>query len=153
MYICFINIKEDTIFFEKTPPWNFFNFSPTIVYMYIVQYIRQHSQSSNMQAFSFSNDQHKGCVSRDFWALFFHDLNPSGPLTNRLNHFRIFFRFRRDIQIFKKRRGVYHTAVKLLGVHHTAESKYKSHRIIDDRIEKSIKGRRCRIGTFLFCHL
>ena len=29
---------------------------------------------------------------------FFHDLNPSGPLINKLKYFRIRFQFRRDIR-------------------------------------------------------
>ena len=41
---------------------------------------------------------------------FFHDSNPSRPLINRLKYFLILFRFWRDIQIFKKLRGVHHTA-------------------------------------------
>ena len=55
----------------------------------------------------------KSHVSRDFRPLFvFYDLNPSGPLINRIKYFWIRFRFHWDIQIFKK----------LLSVHHTAES-------------------------------
>ena len=61
---------------------------------------------------------------------FFHDSNPSGPLINRLKYFRIQFRFRPDIQILKKLRGVHptflrcaaHCGIKLCSVHHTAES-------------------------------
>ena len=43
-----------------------------------------------------------GSVSRDFLPLFFHDLNPPGPLINRLEYFQILFWFRQDIGIFKK---------------------------------------------------
>ena len=69
----------------------------------------------------------QGSVSRDFRPpVFFHDLNPSGPLINRLKYFRIRFRFRRDIQILKKLRGVHPMKTKhlkkLCGVHPTAES-------------------------------
>ena len=35
-------------------------------------------------------------------SIFFHDSNPSGPLINRLNYFRILFRFCCDIRVFKK---------------------------------------------------
>ena len=52
----------------------------------------------------------KGSVLRDFWAPFFHDLNPSRPLINMLKYFRIRFRFRWYIRILKKLRGVHHTA-------------------------------------------
>ena len=38
----------------------------------------------------------KGNVSRDFIPLFPHDSNPFGPLINRIQHFRIRFRFRCD---------------------------------------------------------
>ena len=66
----------------------------------------------------------KGSVSRDFQPpVFFHDSKPSGPLINRLQYFRIRFRFRQDIQIFKKApRCASHRRVGLRGVHHTAES-------------------------------
>ena len=40
----------------------------------------------------------KGSVSRDILTPFFHDLNPSMPLINRLKYFRIHIRFRRDIR-------------------------------------------------------
>ena len=54
---------------------------------------------------------------------FFHDSNPSRPLINRLKYFRIRFRFRRDIRIFKKLHGVHHTAESSSAcLHHTAES-------------------------------
>ena len=86
----------------------------------------------------------KGVCHEIFDLHFFHDLNPSRPLINRLKYFRIRFRFRRDIWIFKKLHGVHPTAesdstvcvipgsqtlqcasyrgVRLLGVHHTADS-------------------------------
>ena len=86
----------------------------------------------------------KWSVSRDFDLQFFHYLNPSGPLINKLKYFLIRFRFRRDIRIFKKIRVVHLTAesdsaecitprsqtplcasylgVRLRGVNHTAES-------------------------------
>ena len=93
----------------------------------------------------------KGSIQQDFRPpCFFHDSNPSRPLINRLKYFRIGFRFRRDIQIFKKHwcasfresdssvcikgcsqvpkisekplRCASHWGVKLCGVHHTAES-------------------------------
>ena len=51
----------------------------------------------------------KGSLSRDFLP-YFHELNPSGSLIN--SYFRILFRFRRDIGIFKK----------LCGVHYSEES-------------------------------
>ena len=60
--------------------------------------------------------QLKGSVSQDFQPTFFHDSNPSRPLINRLIYFRIRFRFRRDIRIFKKLRR------RLRGLHHIAES-------------------------------
>ena len=41
---------------------------------------------------------------------FFHDSNPSGPLINSLKYLLFQFRFRRDIQIFKKLSGLHHTA-------------------------------------------
>ena len=66
------------------------------------------------------NHDNKGNKSRDMvplkgvcheiFNLYFHDSTPSGPLINRLKYFRIRFRFRRDIQIFKKLSGVHHTA-------------------------------------------
>ena len=52
--------------------------------------------------------QLKGSVSQDFQPTFFHDSNPSRPLINRRIYFRIRFRFRRDIRIFKKLRGVHY---------------------------------------------
>ena len=63
---------------------------------------------------------------------FFHDLNPSGPLINRLKYFPIRFRFSRDIQILKSSavcctprsqapQCASHCRVNLPGVHHTAE--------------------------------
>ena len=83
----------------------------------------------------------KGSIKRDFRPpCFFHDSYPSRPLINRLKYFRIWFWFRWDIQIFKKRCGVHPTesqtprcaskgVVKcqkflknLCGVHHTEES-------------------------------
>ena len=80
----------------------------------------------------------KRSVSRDFRPPFFsHDSNPSRPLINRLKYFRIRFRFRRDLRIFKKLRlsqtpqcasycgvklqGASHRGVRLHGVHHTTE--------------------------------
>ena len=62
----------------------------------------------------------KGVCHEIFDLHFFHDLNPSRPLINRLKYFRIRFRFRQDIRIFKKIRGVKHP--RLHGVHHTTES-------------------------------
>ena len=41
---------------------------------------------------------------------FYHDSNPSRPLISRLKYLQIRFRFRRDIQIFKKLRSVHHLA-------------------------------------------
>ena len=41
----------------------------------------------------------KEAVSRDFRPLFFHELNPSGPLMIRLNWFFLKIRFHKDIQI------------------------------------------------------
>ena len=38
-----------------------------------------------------------GVCHEIFYIHFFHDSNPSGSLINRLKHFRICFRFRRDI--------------------------------------------------------
>ena len=87
----------------------------------------------------------KSHVSRDFRPLFvFYDLNPSGPLINRIKYFWIRFRFHWDIQIFKKPLSVHHTAesssavciiprsqaprcasypaVRLRSVHHITES-------------------------------
>ena len=54
----------------------------------------------------------KGSFSWHFLPLFFHDLNPSGSLIHTLKYFRIIFRFRPSIQMFKK----------LCSVHHTGES-------------------------------
>ena len=51
------------------------------------------------------------CVTR-FSTTIFYDSNPSGPLIYRVKYLRIWFRFRRDIQICKK----------LCSVHHIAES-------------------------------
>ena len=51
----------------------------------------------------------KGMCHNIFYLYFFHDSNPSGPLIKRLKHFRILFRIRRDIWIFKKLHGVHHT--------------------------------------------
>ena len=73
------------------------------------------------------------CVTRFSTSSFFHDSKPSGPLINRLKYFRIRFRFRRDIRIFKKLCGVHPTAEsdsavcitprsQTRGVHHTTES-------------------------------
>ena len=64
---------------------------------------------------------------------FVHDLNPSGPLINKLKYFRIRYRISRYIQIFKSStvciiqrsqalQYASHRGVKLCGVHHTAES-------------------------------
>ena len=81
----------------------------------------------------------KGSVSRVFRPPFFHDSNPSRPLIDRLNYFRIRFRFHRDIRILKKLRSVHPTAesdsamciipqcasycgVRLRSVHYTTES-------------------------------
>ena len=89
----------------------------------------------------------KKSVSQDFRPpIFFHDLNPSGPLIKRLKYFGIRFQFCQDIQIFKKLCGVHPTAeselavciipqsrapgcafyhgVNFRGVQNTAESKY-----------------------------
>ena len=52
----------------------------------------------------------KGVRHEIFDLHFFHDSNPSRPLINRLKYFRILFRFRRDIRILKKLRGVHPTA-------------------------------------------
>ena len=52
----------------------------------------------------------KGVCHEIFNLHFFHDSNPSGPRINRLKYFLILFQFRRDILIFKKLRGVWHTA-------------------------------------------
>ena len=42
----------------------------------------------------------KGTVQRDFRPPgFFHHSNQPGPLTNRLQYFRTWFRFRQEIQI------------------------------------------------------
>ena len=51
---------------------------------------------------------------RNFWPLFFHDLNPSGSLISRLKYFCI-LEFHRDIKIFKKLCSVHcasHRSVK-----------------------------------------
>ena len=93
----------------------------------------------------------KSEVTRFSTSSFFHYLNPSGPLINRLKYFRIRFRFRQDIKMFKKLLGVHptgesssavcitqrsqemksspktprcasHRGVRLCSVHHTAES-------------------------------
>ena len=57
------------------------------------------------------NTLHLKVVCQETFDLhFFHDSNPSRPLINRLKHFLIQFRFRKDIQIFKKLSGVHHTA-------------------------------------------
>ena len=71
-------------------------------------------------------------VTRFSTSSFFHDLNPSGPLINRLKYFRIRFWFRRDIWIFKswavcipprcQTTRCAHRWVKLRSVHPTAES-------------------------------
>ena len=98
---------------------------------------------------SLINASFKGSVSRDFRPSFFFIIRkPSRPLKNRLKYFEIWFRFHRDIQIFKKLRGVHHTMmssstvciiprsqtllcasyreVKLPGVHPTHEVKLRS---------------------------
>ena len=49
------------------------------------------------------------CVTRFLPSSFFHDLNPSGPLTNRLKYFQIRFQFHQDIQNFTKLHSVHHT--------------------------------------------
>ena len=89
----------------------------------------------------------KGVCHEISTSIFFHDSNPSRRLINRLKYFRIGFRFCRDIRIFKKLRSAHPTAqsdsavcctprscapgcashcgVKLLGVHHIAESSDK----------------------------
>ena len=51
----------------------------------------------------------KGVCHEIFDLHFFHDLNPSRPLINRLKYFRTRFRFHQDIQIFKKLRSVHPT--------------------------------------------
>ena len=56
----------------------------------------------------------QGVCHEIFDLQFFHDSNPSGPMTKTLKNFRIHFLFRRDIQIFKKLRGT--------GMHRTADS-------------------------------
>ena len=43
----------------------------------------------------------KGVCHEIFDLHFFHDMNPSGPLINRLKYFRIWFQFHRNIQIFE----------------------------------------------------
>ena len=52
----------------------------------------------------------KGVCDEIFDRYFFHDLNPSGSLINRLKYFRI-LEFHRDIKIFKKLCSVHPTAV------------------------------------------
>ena len=86
-----------------------------------------------------------GSVSRDFLPLFFHDLNPSGPLINSIKYF-LWFRFQWDIQT-PRLRGVYCIAesdsavcivslsqtlwcvsycwVRLCGVHHKSQQSDK----------------------------
>ena len=49
----------------------------------------------------------KGVCHEIFALHFFHDSNPSRPLINRVKYCWIWFRFRWDIQIFKKLRGVH----------------------------------------------
>ena len=61
----------------------------------------------------------KGSVSQDFRPPIFHVSNPSGPLMNRLNYFRIRFRFRRDIRSQRSK-----IDCTVCTVHHTAESKF-----------------------------
>ena len=102
--------------------------------------IRNPAQGSNLA----DRTDLKGVCYEIFDLHFFHDSNPSRPLINRLKYFRIWFRFRRDILILKKLRGVHstlesdstvcitpqsqtprcvsHLRDKLHGVHHTAES-------------------------------
>ena len=58
----------------------------------------------------YSWGQLKGQCHEIFDLHFFHDSNPPRPLINRLNYFRILFRFRRDLRIFKKLRSVHHPA-------------------------------------------
>ena len=83
------------------------------------------------------------CAACDWWRYCkaLCDSNPSGPLINRLKYFLIRFRFRQDIRIFEKLRGVHPNAEsssavciitqsqgyqlsqkQLSGVHPTAES-------------------------------
>ena len=61
-------------------------------------------------------------MSWDFWPLFFHDSNPSGPLTKRLKYFLILFRFRRIPPWSQTLCCASSFGVRLRGVHHTMES-------------------------------
>ena len=59
----------------------------------------------------------KGSVSRDFRPLFLsNDSNPSGPLMNRVNYFRIRFRFRRDILSQSSTNSTLRCALQILGL-------------------------------------
>ena len=59
----------------------------------------------------------KGSVSRDFRPLFLsNDSNPSGPLMNRVNYFRIRFRFHRDILSQSSTNSTLRCALQILGL-------------------------------------
>ena len=73
------------------------------------------------------------CVTRLSTSIFFHDLNPSRPVINRLNYFQIGFNFAEIFKFLKSSavcippwsqasRCASHGRVKLCGVHHTGES-------------------------------
>ena len=53
---------------------------------------------------------------------FFHNSNQLGPLTNELKYFRFWFRFRRDIHIFKNFPGVCDLGESISPGYHTAQS-------------------------------
>ena len=59
------------------------------------------------------------CVTRLLTFMFFHDSNPSGPLTYRLKYFCILFYF---AEILEMPRCASHRGVNLRGVLRTAES-------------------------------
>ena len=56
----------------------------------------------------------KGVCHEIFDLYCFHDSIPFGSLISRLKHFRIIFKFHRDIQIFKKLHGVQLTSESIV---------------------------------------